>query len=126
MADKAVLYLRAEDMLVKRPFFIIFISKFLYGFNHLLIVKAASSGIEFGKFMRVNVLATFLWIALVGGLGYLFGASFYSFKKLMHYAEFAVLAFIILFPFIERLISGLIFKVSGKKSGGVLENRVEN
>ncbi|MBI3638466.1 VTT domain-containing protein [Candidatus Wolfebacteria bacterium] len=87
-----------DDHLINRPKYTIFISKFVYGFNHLMLMRAGSLKINLRQIIKANVIATIIWIFVVGGLGYL---SSYSFILIRHYLRFVEIALIIsLFIFI--------------------------
>ena len=57
------------------PFRLIFISKFLYGFNHSTILVLGFLKINFWDFLRVQLRASFLWVIIFLTLGYFFGQA---------------------------------------------------
>lgn len=80
-----------DSHLINSPKRTIFISKFIYGFNHLMLARAGILGLRFKEFFKDDLLATVVWIFLVGGFGFLSGASFYLFKHYLHFIERALL-----------------------------------
>jgi membrane protein DedA with SNARE-associated domain len=87
----------------------LFITKFAYGTHHLTLVKAGIEGVPFRKYVENIFLASFLWIAIVGGLGYIFAASYLAVRRYFKYAEYVLLAalviYFILFKKFSRKIS---------------------
>ena len=94
----------ADDHLINRLSRTIFISKFIYGTHHLAILRAGALNINLKKLIKYNFLPTLIWILLIGGLGYLFGASFILIKKYVRFVEIGLLIALALFFIIERFI----------------------
>lgn len=94
-----------DPQLHKRPFKIIFISKFLYGLHHAILMRAGNLKFPVKKFMQIDATAIVAWIMIVGGLGYLSGVSFSFFKHYLRFAEImlvvGLLAFLSLIHFIR-------------------------
>lgn len=87
-----------DKQLRSRPFRTIFISKFIYGIHHALLVRAGSLKLPFKKFALVDLAAIVLWVATVGGLGYVSGSSFVFLKHYLRFAEFGLaLGLVVLF-----------------------------
>lgn len=94
------------------PFRMILLSKFTYGLHHLTIMRAgAVKGINFIQYFKRDFVATLIWIAVIGGLGYAFSASILLIK---HYFRFAQIMILILFLLI--IFSFRIFSMIGKKA----------
>lgn len=89
----------------------IFISKFTYGLCRPIILKAGAMKISFEKFIKTDLVATFMWIFLVGGLGYLSSASFLAVRHYLRYTELTLLLGVAIFI----LISYVITKISKKE-----------
>lgn len=86
-----------DYQLHQRPFKTIFISKFLYGLHHAILMRAGNLKLPIKKFMQIDAAAVVFWIMIVGGLGYLSSVSFSFFKHLLKFAEFTlVIGFLIL------------------------------
>lgn len=86
---------RFDEHLETRTFRTIFFSKFAYGLHHVLLLRAGMRNIPFKKFLWCDVRASLVWIAIVGGLGYLGGASFALVRQRLQIVELAILAFIV-------------------------------
>jgi len=100
-----------DEHLKNRPVRTIFISKFAYGFYRPVLLKAGASKLSFKRFIEADLAATFLWVFLIGGLGYLSSASFLAIKRYLKYTELTLLLSIVIFI----LISHIITKISKKE-----------
>lgn len=54
----------------KRPSFYLIIYKFIFGLTTVIIVLAGVKNMSYLKFGFFNAIATLLWLAIFGGLGY--------------------------------------------------------
>lgn len=97
--------------LKNRPVRTLFISKFAYGLCKPIILKAGTIKISFEKFIKTDLAATFMWIFLVGGLGYLSSASFLAVRHYLKYTELSLFLGIAIFI----LISYVVTKISKKE-----------
>lgn len=88
--------------LVDRPRHSIILAKFLYGINHAIWAKAGALGLPFGKLFREDLLATAIWIGIIGGLGVASSAGLVAAKPYIHYAE-------------AGLLVGLVFIITASK-----------
>lgn len=95
--------------LESRPFRTLFLSKFVYGVNHALLAKAGSMGFPKKKLFIYNLIAIFLWVVIIGGLGYISSASVRSVRHYIKYTELGLLAGLCILFITERLFS-LVFK----------------
>lgn len=89
--------------LMARPFRTIFISKFAYGLNHALLLRAGALRIRTGDFIVSDFPAAILWVLAVGGLGYFSSASFFLVRHYLRFAELALLLGLIIFILIINL-----------------------
>ncbi|MCL5004588.1 MAG: VTT domain-containing protein [Patescibacteria group bacterium] len=94
----------ADEHLINRLAHTIFVSKFIYGIHHLVILRAGALNLNLKKIIKYNILPTLLWILFIGGLGYLFGASFTLIKKYVKFIEIGLLIALIIFFVIEKFI----------------------
>lgn len=88
-----------------KPLRTIFISKFTYGFNHAILVRAGILGIRWKKLEESVLLADLFWIFIVGGLGYLSSASFARFKHILGFTEAALALGLAGFIFLELFLT---------------------
>lgn len=93
--------------IIERPLRTIFLSKFAYGIHHALLMRAGALRLPLSKFMRDDFISTFFWMAIVGGLGFFFGASYSLIRHYLRFVEgavlFGLLAFFILWHFVALI-----------------------
>lgn len=94
-----------DGHLLNKPMRTIFISKFTYGLNHAILVRAGELGIKWKHLEKGDILATLLWAAIVGGLGYFSSASFSLVKSYLRFTEIALLLGFLIFFGLEYLIT---------------------
>lgn len=78
------------------------LAKFIYGIHRLILLRLShySQNISFRKFLKFDVLAVFIWIIVVGGIGGVSSAVFFIFKKYLKFGELGLMLgflFLILF-----------------------------
>lgn len=95
---------RVFPSIEKNPFKLVFISKFLYGFNHSTIFILGFLKIEFWHFFRVQFKASFLWVIIFLALGNFFGYTALHITNRINKLFLVVLIILILFFIIERTI----------------------
>lgn len=95
---------RFDTHLSSRMFRTIFISKFAYGLHHPILMRAGAIGIPPRRFLKNDILATILWVAVVGGLGFGVSASFVALQRSLRFAERALVLGLFAFFFFEYLI----------------------
>lgn len=94
----------------EKPFWSIFVSKFIIGLNHLVIIFSGYKKISFKTFMKAEVLSTAIWVPEMIFLGYFFSyAAFHISKRLSEFTLIIVL-FIIGFFIFDKMIS-LLYEV---------------
>ncbi len=94
-----------DDHLRENPFRAIFIAKFTYGFNRAVITRAGMLNLRWKTIEESDILATLLWMAVVGGLGYFSSASLSYLKSYLRYGEVSLLVAVLIFFMIERFIA---------------------
>jgi membrane protein DedA with SNARE-associated domain len=91
----------------------LFIARFAYGTYRLTLIKSAIEGVPFLRYMRNIFLASFLWIVIVGSLGYFFAASFLTVRHYFKYAEMALLAGLVIYFIIFKRFSKKVVRHAG-------------
>ena len=89
----------------------IFISKFIYGFNHIVLARAGMLGVPVRKVFISNGLATIFWVAIIGSLGYFSSSYLRDFKDILRYTEIALLLGLIGFLILEGVARHFLKKV---------------
>ncbi len=99
-----------DNHIKEKTFRAVFVSKFTYGFHHLILLRAGIIKTNFRKFIEIDILATIIWIIIIGSLGYASGASFELIKHKLEHSELGVLAAVIIFIIIGEIISKILRK----------------
>ena len=89
----------------ERPFWSIFISKFIMGVNNVVIIFAGYKNINFRKYLEAELFSTFTWAPALISLGYFFSFTAIGVSREVWRFSFIVLALTILFIAIDKLIS---------------------
>lgn len=86
-----------DDHLSNNPLRTIFISKFIYGIHHLILVRAGVLKLKFKEFFKDDFIANLVWVFLIGGIGYLSGASFVLVRHYFKFVEYGLIFGLIIF-----------------------------
>lgn len=98
----------------EKPFWSIFISKFIYGINHLAIVLSGFLKIDFKTFFKAEFSASIIWLLEFLALGYFFSYYAIGITKDIRKFTLLVLGFVVAFILLERFITFL-FQLSKAK-----------
>lgn len=96
-----------ERHLTARPGLTIFISKFFYGVNHALIARTGMIGMEPKFLMKYDVPAAIAWVFVIGGLGYLSGASFAVAARRLRIVEIMLVGSVVILYLLEYIFRRL-------------------
>lgn len=96
--------------LEQEPFVLILLSKFTYGINHLTLVRTGMLRLPYARFFRIIIVTDLLWVLVIGGLGYFFGASLPILRHVLRYGEVGLLLGLLLVIGLEKLIRRLVDK----------------
>ena len=94
-----------DDHLIGRPFRTIFISKFIYGLHHAILIRAGELKLRWNTLIKDDFLPAVLWVLSIGGLGYLSSASFTLVKHYVRFSEIALLIGLVVFFTIWHFIA---------------------
>lgn len=112
-AEKAVKFVLPD--FTERPFKSIFFSKFIYGVNRASVLIAGVLKVPLGIFIKAELLASILWVAIYTSLGYFLGyAAIHLTHKVSHFA-LLILAFVVGF-FVLRHLSFIVYERYNKHS----------
>jgi membrane protein DedA with SNARE-associated domain len=103
--ERRVLYL--FPYFKEKPFWSIFVSKFIYGINHFTLILAGFLKINFKTYFKAELYSSILWVLVMTGLGYFFSQTALGFSKDIHRFSLIILLFIIGFVFLEKIIAFL-------------------
>jgi membrane-associated protein len=94
----------------EKPFWSIFISKFIMGFNHIIIIFAGYSKINYRKYLKAEISSTIIWAPLLLFLGYFFSYTAFHISKEIWRFSLIILIFVIAFILFDKLV-GWIYEI---------------
>jgi membrane protein DedA with SNARE-associated domain len=80
-------------------------SKFIYGLHRAVLVRSGMLKLHFKMFAKYTMYISFIWLAIIGGLGLIFDASYGAFKSYFRFAEAIPLLLVVAFFAAEWHIS---------------------
>jgi len=90
-----------------KPFWSIFISKFIMGANHVVIIFAGYMKIDYKKYLKAEFSSTAIWAPLLLSVGYFFGYTALHVSKEIWRFSLIVLILIIGFIILDKFIGWL-------------------
>ncbi len=94
----------------QKPFWSIFISKFIFGINNMVIIFSGYEKIDFKKYLKAEVSATLTWAPLLLSLGYFFSYTALHVSKEIWRFSLVILVLMISFFLFDKLV-GWIYEV---------------
>lgn len=91
----------------EKPFWSIFISKFILGANHLVIVFSGYENIDYRKFLKAEVVATAIWAPLLLTLGYFFSYTALHISSEIWKFLMVIFVLFMLFVLFDKFVSWL-------------------
>lgn len=99
---------RFDRHIESNPSRTLFVSKFLYGLHHPILMRFGMLGRTFQTFFRQDVAATAVWFVIIGGLGYFFSASLHLVRHYLRVTEIALVFGIMIFFALRSAFSGFL------------------
>lgn len=90
-----------------KPFWSIFISKFIMGVNYLVVIFSGFEKIEYRKFLKAEISSTLVWAPTLLSLGYFFGYTALHVSREISKFTMVVILLIILFFLFDKLVTWL-------------------
>lgn len=91
----------------KKPFWSIFLSKFIMGVNYFVIIFAGYQKINFKKYLEIELLSTVIWAPLLLSLGYFFSYTALSVSKEVGRFLLVVIVFTLGFLLVDKVVASL-------------------
>ncbi len=88
-----------------KPFWSIFISKFVMGTNYLVILFSGYNKINFKTFIKAELLSTIIWAPALLSLGFFFSQTALAFSKEISRFSFIILILLIVFLLFDKLVA---------------------
>lgn len=90
-----------------KPFWSIFISKFIMWANNIVIIFSGYEKIDYKKFLKAEISATIIWVPLMLFLGYFFSyTALHVSREIWRFLEVVLILFIA-FVIFDKLVSWL-------------------
>lgn len=97
-----------------RPFWSIFVSKFIYGINHITLILSGTMRINYKTYFKAEFYSSIIWTLGMTSLGFFFSRTAIGYSKELHKFSLAIGLFILLFILIEKFIIFLV-KIGSRK-----------
>jgi membrane protein DedA with SNARE-associated domain len=94
-----------DEQIKENTFRTLLLARFAYGFFHLTLVRCGMLRLPYKKLIKHDLAGALIWIAIISGLGYVFGESYKLVARYMKYAEIGFLIVIFIFIFGEKTVS---------------------
>lgn len=91
----------------QKPFWSIFISKFIMGFNHIVIIFSGYQKIDYRKYLKAEICSTIIWAPLLLFLGYFFGFTALNVTREIWRFSLVVLIFVIGYILFDKFVGWL-------------------
>jgi membrane-associated protein len=91
----------------KKPFWSIFISKFIMGINHIVIIFSGYQKIKLKKYLKAEGLSTLIWAPLLLSLGFFFSYTALNVSKEIWRFSLIILILVLAFIIIDKFIGWL-------------------
>ncbi|KKQ04234.1 MAG: DedA [Parcubacteria group bacterium GW2011_GWB1_36_5] len=93
-----------------KPFWSIFVSKFIMGINYLVIIFCGYEKIDYKKFLKAEISSTVIWAPILLSLGYFFGYTAFSISREIWKFSMIIFVLFMLFIIFDKLI-GWIYEI---------------
>jgi membrane protein DedA with SNARE-associated domain len=90
-----------------RPFWSIFISKFILGANHIVILFCGFEKVNYRKYLKAEISSTIIWAPLFLFLGYFFSYTALHISREIWRFSMIVLLLIIVFIIFDKMVGWL-------------------
>lgn len=99
----------------ERPFWSIFISKFIFGVNHFVLVYSGYVHVRRWIYYKAEVLSSLLWVLLFLGLGYIFSIAAFGISHDIRKFTLLLFVFVAGFVILQRIINFILELYETKK-----------
>jgi membrane protein DedA with SNARE-associated domain len=118
--EKRVLYFMPRFR--QKPFWSIFISKFINGVNYLVIIFSGYNKINFRTYLKAEVLSTIIWAPLLLSIGFFFSEKALAFSREINKFSLAIFAFLVIFFLFDKLVAFFYGIFEYFKNGNIDDN----
>lgn len=100
--EKKILYIMPHFN--KKPFWSIFISKFIVGVNNMVIVFSGFEKVNYKKYLKAEISSTLIWAPLMVSLGYFFSYTALHISKEVSKFSLVILIFVIGYIIFDKIV----------------------
>lgn len=91
----------------QKPFWSIFLSKFIMGTNYLVILFSGYNKISLKTFLKAEVISTIIWAPLLLSLGFFFSQTAISISKEIGKFSLVIFGLVIVFLLFDKIVSSI-------------------
>jgi membrane protein DedA with SNARE-associated domain len=91
----------------QKPFWSIFLSKFIMGTNYLVILFSGYNRISFKTFLKAEIISTIIWAPVLLSLGFFFSQTAISVSKEIGKFSLVILALVIVFLLFDKIVASI-------------------
>lgn len=122
--ERRVMYFMPEFK--EKPFWSIFISKFINGVNYIVTIFSGYIKVDFKTYLKAEFLSTFIWAPLLLSLGFFFSHTALSLTEDLDKFSFFIFLFLMIFLFFDKLVAAFYRTAEYFKNGLANGNNNEN
>jgi membrane protein DedA with SNARE-associated domain len=104
---------RFDFLLERHPSKTFFVSKFIYGLHHILLIRGGMMDIKPKKIFYVDAFTSVLWFVLIGGAGYFLSESLVHKLRAL---EVVILIFVLGFIVFDSVLSDILRRILKKET----------
>ena len=101
----------------QKPFWSIFLSKFIMGTNYLVILFSGYKKISLETFLKAEIISTIIWAPALLSLGFFFSQTAISISKEIGKFSLVIFGLVIVFLLFDKIVSSLYTFYEYFKSG---------
>ena len=106
----------------EKPFWSIFISKFINGVNYLVAIFSGYAKINLKTYLKAEFLSTIIWAPLLLSLGYFFSQTALSLSKEIGRFSLFIFIFLMVFLLFDKFVSAFFRIFEYFKNNGSAQN----
>ncbi|MES2315455.1 MAG: DedA family protein [Patescibacteria group bacterium] len=91
----------------RKPFWSIFLSKFIIGANHIVIIFSGILKIDYKKYLKAEIISTTIWAPGLLSLGYFFSYTAFHISREIWRFSSIILVFVVIFIVLDRVFGWL-------------------
>ena len=106
----------------QKPFWSIFISKFIMSVNFSIIAFSGWQKVNFRTFLKAEIISTLIWAPLLLSLGFFFSQTALAYSEEISRFSIAIFVLLLIFLLFDKLMANFYRVFEYFKNGGSLNN----